>query len=551
MKSFVFALVLGLFVRSAHADDVAVLAASATSSSADSTDITCLLDSKCNGKWQPASRDEGVDEGMYLQFSEAIPLYSIEVDIADENTKPSLALYLNGKTTGPDDVVYVQSQEKNADRKTVTYTFTGRNEEDFQGSLHTNARSVFIKIGKSYAKETRKPTVKAIRFYRRSKTDDPKKVVTTVMQFKLPKVVPVVVNASSILPPTTAYDPANLFDSRYDFAWSTDGAKTNGIGEKLDLTFAREVNIAGIYVWNGYQRSTTHFEKNGRVKSLNLTTAQGDSQYAALGSTYGMQKIALTKPLMQVKQLSLEIADIYPGSAYKDVLISELRFVDDKGNILLPAAPLPKLTYDKKWNEFLDRSWSTFLHGIAPGPEECFEGCNNKSLRLRSNGTFVIYLDFGSVSNDGSESANVLEGNWTVEQDKLRIFGKRYATQLRSSDYIKAEKTRSVPTANLFQSYITVTRYNDLSKAEQEGILQAMIKRRPPVKDAGIGFSWVNTCKVAVKPEPGGLFADTWSGLMSSTRKYLEKINPYYVESSVVTDLFMPTDSVYGCGGGC
>jgi len=549
MKHILLAFLLSLLGPFAYADDVAVLAASATSSSADSTEITCLLAPKCNGKWRPASRDEGVDEGIYLQFSDAVSLYSIEVDIADENTEPSMVLYLNGKTTGPDDVVYIHSHAKNAASKTITYTFKGRNEDDFQGALHTDARSVFIKIDKSYAKDVHKPTVKAIRFYRRSKTGDPKKVVTTAVQFKLPRIIPTEINASSILSPTTAYDPANLFDSRYDFAWSTDGTKTSGIGEKLNLTFANDVNIAGLYVWNGYQRSTTHFEKNGRVKSLNLATAQGDSQSVALESIYGLQKITLPKPLMQVKQLTIEITDIYPGSAYKDVLISELRFVDDKGNILLPNAPLPKLTYDKKWVEFFDRSWSTFLHGIVPNQAECFYGCNNKRLRLRSNGTFVIYLDFGSVSNDGSMSANVLEGNWAVEQDKLRIFGKRYTTQLINSDYVKADKSKTVPAANLFQSYLTFTRYNDLTKAKQESVLQAMIKSRPPVKDTGNGFSWENTCSIATGREDGMLFADSWQALLSSTRKYLEKINPYYIESSVVSDLFMPTDKVDGCGG--
>lgn len=551
MKNTVLALLLGLVVQSAYADDVAVLAASATSSSADSADITCLVDVKCNGKWQPASRDDGVDEGIYLQFSNAVSLYSVEVDIADENAEPSLVLYLNGKTTGPDDVVYVNGHEKNASSKTVTYTFHGRNEDDFQGSLHTDARSVFIKIDKSYAKKSRKPTVKAIRFYRRSKTDDPSKVVSAAVQFKLPRVIPAEISASSILSPTTAYDPANLFDSRYDFAWSTDGTQTNGVGEKLNLTFAKDVNIAGLYVWNGYQRSKAHFEKNGRVKSLNLTTAQGDGQKVALESTYGLQKVALVKPLMQVKQLSIEIDDIYPGNAYKDVLLSELRFVDDKGSILLPDTPLPKLTYEKKWNEFLDRSWSTFLHGIVPGQPECYGSCNNKRLRLRSNGTFVIYLDFGSVRNDGGESANVLEGNWAVEQGKLRIFGKRYATQLKSSDYVQAEKSKSVPAANLFQSYITLTRYNDLSKAKRESILQAMIKSRPPVKNTEYGFSWENSCRVATGREDGLLFADTWQGFLSNTRKYLEKTNPYYVESSVVTDLFMPTDEVDACSNWC
>jgi hypothetical protein len=548
MRKLLLVTLLGLLTHCAYAEEVAVLAASATSSTADSSDISCLLDAKCNGKWKPASLDSGVDEGLYLQFSEDVSLYSIELDIVDENVDPSLVLYLNGKTTGPDDVVYINSRAKRTVNKIVTYTFIGRDEDNFQNSLHTDTRSVFVKISESYDKEARKPTVKALRFYRRSKTGDPKKVVTTLVQFRLPKIIKTGVSASSILSPTAAYHPANLFDSRYDFAWSTDGSQVNGIGEKLNLTFANEVNIAGLLVWNGYQRSTTHFEKNGRVKTLQLVSAQGESQSVTLASFFGMQKVSLSKPLMQVKQLTIEIADIYNGSSYKDVLISELRFIDDKGNIVQPHAPLPKLVYDKKWDDFIDSSWSTFLHGLSPGMNECDYTCNNKRLRLRSNGSFVIYLDFGAKT-DGSVSANVLEGNWAVEQDKLRIFGKRYTTELLSSDYVQAAKNKSVPTAKIFQSNLTFTRYNDLPKAKQESVFQAMIKSRPAAHDTGDGFTWENTCNLAPEGKDGQLFAGTYQALLTMTRKYIEKINPYYIESSVVTDLFMPSDKVSGCGG--
>ncbi|MFA6903449.1 MAG: hypothetical protein WC236_10230 [Gallionellaceae bacterium] len=548
MRKLLYAVLLSLLAHLSYANEVAILAASATSSSADSSDISCLLDAKCNGKWKPASRDSGVDEGIYLQFSEDVSLYSIELDIVDENVDPSMVLYLNGKTTGPDDVVYINGRAKKSVGKIATYIFSGRDEENFQNSLHTDTRSVFIKISKMYTEEARKPTFKALRFYRRSKVGDPKKVVTALVQFRLPKIAKTEVDASSILSPTTAYHPANLFDSRYDFAWSTDGSKVSGIGEKLYLTFSNEVNIAGLLIWNGYQRSTTHFEKNGRVKSLRLVSAQGDSQSVALASNYAAQKVNLTKPLMRVKQLTIEIDDIFNGSSYKDVLISELRFIDDKGNIIQPQAPLPKLVYDKKWDDFIDSSWSTFLHGLRPGEPECGFTCNNKRLRLRSNGSFVLYLDFGS-KNDGSVSANVLEGNWAVEQDVLRIFGKRYTTELQSSDYVQAAKSKSVPTAKIFQSNFTFTRYNDLPKAKQESVFQAMIKSRAAVQDAGYGFAWENTCNIASDSKDGQLFASSYQALLTMTRKYIVKINPYYIESSVVTDLFMPSDKVSVCGG--
>ena len=123
MSKLLHVVLLSLLGHFAYADEVAVLAASSTSSSADSSDIGCLLDAKCNGKWQPASRDSGVDEGIYLQFSEDVSLYSIELDIVEEKADPSLVLYLNGKTTGPDDVVYINGRTKKTGNKIAGANF--------------------------------------------------------------------------------------------------------------------------------------------------------------------------------------------------------------------------------------------------------------------------------------------------------------------------------------------------------------------------------------------------------------------------------------------
>ncbi len=547
MKKILFVLLIGFLSNFSYAKEISVVAASATSSTEDSSDIGCLLKPNCKGSWQAASRDSGVDEGIYLQFSDDVPLYSIELDIEDDKTDPAMILYLNGKTTGPNDVVYINTRERKGLGKYRTYVFKGRDEENFQNSLNTNAHSVFIKLDKSYMKSKR-PIFKSIRFYRRVLTGDPDRIVTELIQFKLPIIIKSEVEATSILPPDAAYNPANLFDSRYDFAWSTEGSKVSGIGEKINVKFSTNVNISGLMVWNGYQRSQTHFEKNGRVKSLLLSDNEGNSETVSLTSVFGMQEVKFSKVLLNVSQLSMEIKEIFKGSVYKDVLISELRFLDEKGNIILPLVPLSKMSYNKNLGDFIDRSWSTFLHGLVPGEAECGYTCNNKRIRLRSNGSFVIYLDFGS-NDDGSQTANVLEGNWADEQGVLRIFGKRYTTELRSSDYIQADKTKSVPTAKIFQSNFMVTRFNELSKAKQTSVFHAMVKSRPSISDSGYGFSWEQTCNISASGKDGQLFAKSYQGLLNMTRQYIEKINPYYIESSVVTDLFMPTDEVSSCGG--
>ena len=105
--------------------------------------------------------------------------------------------------------------------------------------------------------------------------------------------------ATSVLDPAVAYQPANLFDSRYDFAWSTNGKKTAGIGESVQVTFSQPQNLSGLIVWNGYQRSEEHFRANGRVTKILVSDGQA-SQTVALADRMGGQRIGFVSPLKNV-----------------------------------------------------------------------------------------------------------------------------------------------------------------------------------------------------------------------------------------------------------
>lgn len=68
--------------------------------------------------------------------------------------------------------------------------------------------------------------------------------------------------------------PANLFDSRYDYAWSTNGKVTSGKGESVEIKFSQTQNLTGMIVWNGYQRSEEHFKTNGRVAKMSISSGE-------------------------------------------------------------------------------------------------------------------------------------------------------------------------------------------------------------------------------------------------------------------------------------
>lgn len=458
-----------------------------------------------------------------------------------------LNVYLNGKTTSPDDIVYiVNTEDVDADKKKITYTIMGRDQQNYKGSLYTKVKSVFIKINKGYERSHR-PTFKSLQFFKHIKVANSNEVKIERVKFKLPRIITAKISASSVLSPVTAYQPANLFDSKYDFAWSTDGNNTDGINEELSLVFPSKINLSGLYVWNGYQRSTTHFKKNARVKTMIVSSDSGAEQKVSLSSMSGLQKIKFTNPLLGVLNLKLKIKDIFPGSKYKDVLISELRLIDDKGQIILPFSQKKSLQIKKYLKDVVDRSWSSFLHGVADQKYGCAAKCFYKRIRIRKNGSFVIYRDM-SYNNDGSQSANVMEGNWAYDKNKVRIFGKKYTTSLTSSDYIKGKDKGSVPSAKIFQSYVTIKRYLDLTKKEKSSLFSYLTKNRVEVKESEKGLVWSHNYN---KIESNEIVGNTVSEVNLSLDKTLRKINPLYIKSSVITDLFLPTEDVSECSEFC
>lgn len=549
MRLLVSAFLLSLFYSSIYAEEVTVLAASGTSNSNISDNVTCLLDDNCTGIWQPDSQDEGVDEGLYFQFEEPVLLHSIKV-FAEKKPydKPSyLNVYLNGKTTSPDDIVYIVNTENvDADKKKTTYTIEGRDQQNYKGSLYTKVKSVFIKINKGYERSHR-PTFKSLQFFKHIKVANSKEVKVERVKFKLPRIITAKISASSVLSPVTAYQPANLFDSKYDFAWSTDGNNTDGINEELSLAFPSKINLSGLYVWNGYQRSSTHFNKNARVKLMVISSDNGAEQEVSLSSVSGLQKIIFTNPLLGVSTLKLKIKDIFPGSKYKDVLISELRLIDDKGRIVLPFSQKKSLEIKTYLKDVVDRSWSSFLHGIAKQEYGCAAKCFYKRIRIRKNGSFVIYRDM-AYGNDGSQSANVLEGNWVYDKNMLRIFGKKYTTSLTSSDYMKGQAKATVPSAKIFQSFVTIKRYNELTKKEKSKLFVYLTKNRVETKESDKGLVWAHNYD---KIQSNEIIGDDISEVNSSLDKTLRKINPLYIKSSVITDLFLPTEDVSECSEFC
>lgn len=146
--------------------------------------------------------------------------------------------------------------------------------------------------------------------------------------------------ASSFLKPqgSTNYNPENAHDLNYKTAW-VEGVSGYGIGEYLLYSFdATSPRITEIIVVNGYVKSEAAWKNNSRVKKLklyiddrpfailNLKDLRGAQhfQFEPIGNSERENwKDLKSKPNWTMK---FEIAEVYKGDKYDDVVISEIYF---------------------------------------------------------------------------------------------------------------------------------------------------------------------------------------------------------------------------------
>ncbi|MBI4236826.1 MAG: hypothetical protein HY696_00235 [Deltaproteobacteria bacterium] len=531
----------------ASATNAVVLAAAATSSAPGAASATCLLDPGCQGVWSPGAADHGTDEGIYVQFEKPTPIHYLQVTL--EGLPDALAarshyeLYLNGRTRnsrGP----YVAGEASFPAAPGVLVFGVGNTADPGIDPLQETVRSMFLKLNPRSAGSLPPPRIKRIAFLAADHA---------ALPLALPTLLPATVTATSVLEPISAYHPANLFDSRYDFAWSTDGKKTTGTGESVTLTFTSPQTVSGLLVWNGYQRSPEHFKANGRVRTLEVVANAQSPQTVGLLDQTGSQLIRLTPPLTGARQIKFAIRETVAGASYKDVLISELRLVGTNGALLLPQTELPKTAAPTTFQGLIDRSFASILHQPVWGDSLALDEqgyrlskqCDNARIRVRGNGTFVIYKDFNYGTADSAQrpaniNANVVEGNWEPKGGTLRIFGRKYVTALRQSEYGGTSAPATART-EIFQSELSIKPYNGLTAQEKATLFAYLWQKKHGPTTKAQKFLWV------IGKDDQWIEGANYEDLVKKMDAALLSLNPYYLQSSVLNDLVLPSDAVSAC----
>ena len=253
------------------------------------------------------------------------------------------------------------------------------------------------------------------------------------------------ISPSSVLTPPEAYHADFLFDSRLEFGWA-EGKEDEGIGESITFDFDREVKVTRLKIWNGYQRSDDHFQKNARVKDFTFGLAGGTEKAYQLGDTQSPNVIDLDDAL-EGKSFTLNIKSAYPGSKYKDLLMSELRFFDgqqwfgiESGGEAARKAALKEKVAGTPIEKLLDRNLTYTEMDHINDTEFTIR------LILRSNGSYVLYKDFrGSRDNTIKELREVADGNWEIQKVgsgfvRVKVFGKLH--RIMDKDLVYKAKSK-------------------------------------------------------------------------------------------------------------
>ena len=125
------------------------------------------------------------------------------------------------------------------------------------------------------------------------------------------------------------YFAKNMQDDDPTTAW-VEGDSEYGIGQYFEFN---DVSIlsGNITILNGYQKSPKSFLENSRIKALRITQNGIDRGIIKLRDEMGVQSI--NTEMLRLKQnssdnkvgiLRFTIMEVYPGSKFKDVAISEI-----------------------------------------------------------------------------------------------------------------------------------------------------------------------------------------------------------------------------------
>ncbi len=345
----------------------------------------------------------GPDEGVYIGFEKAQFIDSILLT-APEGKGPGVSryrMYING----------VETKEYKTDNSKVT--------------IRKTVKTLYIRLvdhTKNFP-DTRSAVFSELKLYAKD---------NSIIQLVPARKIGGKVSASSSLDPYESYNVDFLFDSRMDFGWADGNPDKSGAGEYLEFSFNEKVTIDKIKLWNGYQRSEAHYEGNERVKTVEFGIKGQNSQSFAISDS-ASAFITPDNPL-EGKDFVLRITEVYPGTKYRDLVISELRFYNGEDAFVVNTGGMENRK-KKLMREASENGLDAVMDKRLYDYSEDVDYNRQQSLILRSNGSFILWF---TKEEPEVNTIRYADGNWQIQDDKkIKIFGRIHTlkTYTDNSEY--------------------------------------------------------------------------------------------------------------------
>ena len=207
------------------------------------------------------------------------------------------------------------------------------------------------------------------------------------------------------------YSVKNLFDGNKSTAWVTRYDKDMTLSDEwlLRIIFQEPIYVRSMTIRNGYQKTAALYSANQRIKKLSIEKVIVGGRTYPLDNTVTLkddmdeQEVSLNEGwtksinLFKTKELIFNATDVYSGTKYDDLCISELRINFSNNIDYLPSTTwkdLKKLIDTNKTRRNSDWSWG---------------GLNEKGYKLFNDLLYYVltgnkeaYLYFDSYLPEGA-----------------------------------------------------------------------------------------------------------------------------------------------------
>lgn len=165
-----------------------------------------------------------------------------------------------------------------------------------------------------------------------------------------------------------SYEAMNLFDSRFEYAFSPVPEDKK---REIEFHFQKSVRMSGLIIWNGYQRSAVHCVRNGRVREALLTGDNNFSEKITFKDIMDPQRIEFQNEF-RGKNLKVKILSVYRGKMFEDPVISELRFLDGDHVFMIDSLGYMRQIRKTNTARLSSAGFKELLDKNAGGAEEMF-----------------------------------------------------------------------------------------------------------------------------------------------------------------------------------